>query len=139
MPSNLQSQSHGARARFWPAVLRFAAAPGSEVGGGKKVAKSSGVVGGGCVCRKVALVSRCSRCGPTLLVRLPTGLVPWTGLRSAGCERWMPTGCNKYAPQKTAGLPGTELGKGPSDISRIKNLNKVLLLVNECLMKSGVF
>ena len=111
MPSNLQSQSHGARARFWPAVLRFAAAPGSEVGGGKKVAKSSGVVGGGCVCRKVALVSRCSRCGPTLLVRLPTGLVPWTGLRSAGCERWMPTGCNKYAPQKTAGLPGTELRK----------------------------
>ena len=79
--------------------------------GGKKVAKSSGVVGGGCVCRKVALVSRCSRCGPTLLVRLPTGLVLWTGLRSAGCERWMPTGCNKYAPQKTAGLPGTELRK----------------------------
>ena len=29
--------------------------------------------------------------------------------RAAGCERWMPTGCNKYAPQKTAGLPGTEL------------------------------
>ena len=110
MPSNLQS--HGARARFWLAVPRFAAAAGSDVGGGKKVAKSSGVVGGGCVCRKVALVSRCSRCGPTLLVRLPTGLVVlWTGLRSAGCERWMPTGCNKYAPQKTAGLPGTELRK----------------------------
>ena len=31
--------------------------------------------------------------------------------RAAGCERWMPTGCNKYAPQKTAGLPGTELRK----------------------------
>ena len=88
MPSNLQS--HGARARFWPAVPRFAAAAGSKVGGGKKVAKSSGVVGGGCVCRKVALVSRCSRCGPTtVLVRLPTGLVPWTGLRAAsgGCQR----------------------------------------------------
>ena len=52
---------------------------------------------------------------PCLLVRLPTGLVPWTGLRSAGCERWMPTGCNKYAPQKTAGLPGTELKKGLTD------------------------
>ena len=33
--------------------------------GGKKVAKSSGVVGGGCACRKVALGSQCSRCGPT--------------------------------------------------------------------------
>ena len=79
-----------APARFWLAVPRFAAAAGSEVDGGKKVAKSSGVVGGGCVCRKVALGSQCSRCGPTLLVRLPTGLlVPWTGLRaaSAGCQR----------------------------------------------------
>ena len=37
MPSNLQS--HGARARFWPAVPRFAAAAGSEVGKGQKGCK----------------------------------------------------------------------------------------------------
>ena len=121
-----------APARFWPPVPRFAAAAGSKVGGGKKVAKSSGVVGGGCVCRKVALGSRCSRCGPT-------GLAGAVVDRAAGCERWMPTGCNKYAPQKTAGLPGTELRKRADRQQWYKRYNKVLLLVNECLMKSGVF
>ena len=100
-----------APARFWPAVPRFAAAAGFEVGGSKKVAKSSGVVGGGCVCRKVALGSRCSRCGPTGLAGAFAHRAAGAVDRAAGCERWMPTGCNKYAPQKTAGLPGTELRK----------------------------
>ena len=84
---------------------------GPKLGGGKKVAKSSGVVGGGCVCRKVALGSRCSRCGPTGLAGAFAHRAGAVVDRAAGCERWMPTGCNKYAPQKTAGLPGTELRK----------------------------
>ena len=85
-----------APARFWPAVPRFAAAAGSEVGGGKKVAKSSGVVGGGCVCRKVALGSRCSRCGPTVLAGAfahRAGAVD----RAAECGLLARSGCQRDA------------------------------------------
>ena len=100
-----------ALARFWPAIPRFAAAAGSEVDGGQKGCKKFR-----CRWRWVRLPQggagvavqpvRAHRAG-AFAHRAAGVLVD----RAAGCERWMPTGCNKYAPQKTAGLPGTELRK----------------------------